>query len=212
MAKFEMLTLRRCLLLLLSCTLYGLHTQALAEIILPSGASNNSSNRSKESASEARQRAKEAVSDSNSISLEALQNLIGANEEEGFMLPGRSSAPPDNRARAKEYIQNESDANKLIIITQPGAESSGDANSSKENASRNANKAKRYLQDQPEEATSTGKNFQFGASTGVMGKDGVIVMPCDGVNNNVGLIGDDSKSGNLFSVIVNGRSVPARCK
>ena len=45
-----------------------------------------------------------------------------------------------------------------------------------------------------------------------MGKDGVIVMVCDGVNNNVGRIGDDSQSGNKFTVMVNGRPTPARCK
>ena len=101
---------------------------------------------------------------------------------------------------------------RLIIAHAPGGESTGDANSTKENASRNASKAKRYVQDPQDEASNTGKFFQFGATTGVMGKDGVIVMVCDGVNNNVGRIGDDSQSGNKFTVMVNGRPTPARCK
>lgn len=212
MVIFTMRCKNKWMVYLLSSILYGVNTYALAEIVLPGSGNNNSISRSKDAASDARQKAKEAVSETPTTSLKELQNLISAQEEDGYMLPGRSSAPPDNRARAKEYIQNEAEKNKLIIITQPGSESSGDENFNKDNASKNVNKAKRYLQDQLDEPVNTGKFYQYGTATGVMGADGVIVMTCDGVNNNAGRIGDDTQSGSVFTINIKGKAFLARCK
>ena len=183
----------------------------LTEILVPGAGNTSSRLRSRDAAEQARTKARESVAESMPAPANVANDTI-LTEEEGFLVPGRSSAPPDNRIRAKEYLQNDADVNKVIITSQPVMEPDGDAKTTRDNLNRNLAKARRYSQDQQDEPGSTGKFFEFGTTTGVMGKDGVIVMACNGVNNNAGRIGDDTQSGSVFTVMVKGKPYQARCK
>jgi hypothetical protein len=133
-----------------------------------------------------------------------------AEEEESILLPGRSSAPPSQRARARGYLQEGNQG--LPRPSEPFNVQPFEESSTKENAQRNQSKARKYLQNQDGEPVNTGKFVQIGTTRGVVGKDGVIEMVCDGVNNHAGHIGDDTRSGNLFTIMISGKPAKARCK
>jgi hypothetical protein len=157
----------------------------LSEIVLSAGEVLTNKPSSSRSTSEAATESRNRAREA--IADAALPNdeiatIIIAPDEDSSMTPGRSSVPPDNRSKASE------------------------------NVSRNLNKARRYAQDQQDGPTNKCKFAQFGTTTGVLGKDGVMLIVCDGVNNNAGRIGDDSQSGNVFSIIINGKTTMARCK
>ena len=46
----------------------------------------------------------------------------------------------------------------------------------------------------------------------MMGADGIWVISCRANNNTAGRIGDDTRSGNIITVEVNGKLIKARCK
>ena len=184
----------------------------LSEIVVSGGAAPSSSagngRSTSPAASESRNRAREALADAASQS-EVLSNVIVV-EEDSYTAPGRNGVPPDNRRKAREYSQGEGGVNPVIVLTKPGSETS--VPSAREGHSRNVNKAQRYLMDQDDGPTNSGKFTQSGTTMGVMGKDGVILMVCDGVNNTAGRIGDDTQSGNVLTILINGKPTPARCK
>ena len=181
----------------------------LTEIVVSGGAAPSRSCRSTSpAASESRNRAREALADAASQS-GALNNVIVL-EEDSYIAPGSNGALPDNRRKAKEYSQGESDVSPVIVLTKPGSETS--VPSARESQRRNVNKAQRYLTDQDDEPTNSGKFTRSGTTMGVMGKDGVILIVCDGVNNTAGRIGDDTQPGNVLTILINGKPTPARCK
>jgi hypothetical protein len=187
----------------------GLHV--LGEIVVPDGSSSRSQNSRSTSptAAETRSHARAALLNAEA-SAESSPTIQVIQDEESYMTPGTSSAPPDNRRKAREYSQD--NPTQILVTPKWGTENPSATGGNKENASRNLNKARRYSQDQDDGPTNTGKFVQIGTSMGVVGKDGVIEIVCDGVNNNAGRIGDDSKSGSMFTIMVAGKPAIARCK
>ena len=185
--------------------------RVLTELVLPDASSSSGQNSRSTSAadSERRNKARAALLNAESA-VESSPTIQVIQDNESYMSPGTSSAPPDNRRKAREYLQDNS--TQILVIPKVGTETPSTTGGNRENASRNLNKARRYAQDQDDGPTNTGKFVQIGTSMGVVGKDGVIDIVCDGVNNNAGRIGDDSKSGSMFTIMVAGKPALARCK
>ncbi len=177
-------------------TLAGYPSLVLAELIVPSQV---------EAASANSRAAEQAQSQAES----AVQWLEPSEESEAILLPGRSSAPPSQRARARSYLQdgdNGAQRPPEPVYLVPSEEPT-----TKDNAQRNLNKARQYQHNQDGEPVNTGKFVQIGTTRGVVGKDGVIEMVCDGVNNHAGHIGDDTRSGSVFTIMISGKPAKARC-
>ena len=160
-------------------------TRILSEIVLSAGEVLTNKPSSSRSTSEAATESRNRAREAiadSALHNDDIANVIIVPAEDSYMTPGRTSIPPDNRSKARESV------------------------------SRNLSKARRYGQDQQDESTNKGKFTQIGTTIGVVGKDGVMLIVCDGVNNNAGRIGDDTQSGNVFSIIINGKTTMARCK
>jgi hypothetical protein len=169
----------------------------LAELLVPEQA---------EAASASNRTAEQAQRQADS----AVQWLDQPEDVEAILLPGRSSAPPSQRARARSYLQDAD--NGAQRPSEPVYLVPSDDPSTKDNTQRNLNKARQYLHNQDGEPVNTGKFVQIGTTRGVVGKDGVIEMTCDGVNNHAGHIGDDTRSGSVFTIMIAGKPAKARCK
>ncbi len=137
--------------------------------------------------------------------------MIVTEEEDGVLTPAQMGAPADNRDKARSYSRETGAGHPatLQIITDNAVDGT---DSARDNLERNRNKARRYAEGASGSNTKAGTYIKVGPSTGVVGADGVVVFACEETNNIAGRIGDDTQSGNLFSVVVNGKMIKARCK
>lgn len=173
-------------------------------VVVPSGSAASSATGASESARKAR-------SSRNDPSVPAVTAIvIMPEEEEGVLSPSGVGAPPDNRAKARSYSRgSDSGAPGTVLILPDNApDGTGTARDSLE---RNRSKARRYS-DGETGVGKAGTYVKIGTSVGVVGSDGVIVFVCDETNNVAGRIGDDTQTGNVFAVVVNGKMAKARCK
>lgn len=139
-------------------------------------------------------------------------------EEEGVLSPRGGSAPPDNRSKAKEYLRDPDTGKTTIILVEPDQATEGKG-TNQENLERNRNKARRYSDGDTAGAEGAGKNtgkaatyLRDQAATGVVGPDGVLVVVCGDANNASGFIGEAMAPGSVFTIMINGRAVKARCR
>ena len=179
-----------------------------SEIVVPlAGASKSNAT----SAAESRRKARSAASDAPPVISSPVIVIAPEPEEEGVLSPSRMSSPADNRTKAKEYSRGLTPSNGTTVqlLTDTPSDTL-DANQS--NLEKNRNKARQYADGGIGSGAKPGTYIKLGTSTGVIGKDGVVVFVCEETNNTVGRIGDDTQSGNIFSVLVNGKLVKARCK
>jgi hypothetical protein len=137
--------------------------------------------------------------------------MIVTEEEDGVLTPAQMGAPADNRDKARSYSRETGAGHPapLRIITDNAVDGS---DSARDNLERNRNKARRYAEGVSGSNTKAGTYIKVGPSTGVVGADGVVVFACEDTNNIAGRIGDDTQSGNIFSVVINGKTIKARCK
>jgi len=179
-------------------------------IVVPSvGAQKNSTTSASESARKAR-------AARNDPSATAPATIIIVPEEEGVLSPPGVSAPPDNRVKAKDYSRGVNSNGSTTVLILPDGVSDGAETSRGEILERNRSKARQYsdgdIDGNKGNGGRTGTIVKMGTSVGAVGSDGVIVFVCDDTNNVAGRVGDDTKSGNVFSVVINGRLTKARCK
>lgn len=175
-------------------------------IVVPSaGAQKNSATSASESARKAR-------AARNDPSATAPATIIIVPEEEGVLSPPGVSTPPDNRVKAKDYSRGVSSNGSTTVLILPDGVPDGAETSRGEILERNRSKARQYSDGDIGNGGKTGTIVKMGTSVGAVGSDGVIVFVCDDTNNVAGRVGDDTKSGNVFSVVINGRLTKARCK
>ena len=179
----------------------------LSEIVVPwAGATKSSAT----SASESRRKARASANDAVPPVLTTIV-VVPEAEEEGVLSPSRMSTPSDNRTKARDYSRGVDPANAttvqiLIDNTVSGVETN------QSNLEKNLNKARQYSEGASNTGGKSGTRLKVGTSVGVVGADGVVVVVCDDTNNTAGHIGDDTQSGNIFSIVINGKLSKARCK
>lgn len=180
-------------------------------IVVPSvGAQKNSAT----SASENARKARAARNDPSATAPATI--IIVPEEEEGVLSPPGVSAPPDNRVKAKDYSRGVNPNSSTTVLILPDGVADGTETSRGESLERNRSKARQYSDGDVDgnrgNGGKAGTIVKMGTSVGAVGSDGVIVFVCDDTNNVAGRVGDDTKSGNVFSVVINGRLTKARCK
>jgi len=165
----------------------------------------------KGSATGASESARKARSSRNDPSVPAVTTIvIVPEEEEGVLSPSGVGAPPDNRAKARGYSRGSDSGAPGTVLILPDNAPDG-AGTTRDNLERNRGKARRYS-DGETAAGKAGTYVKIGTSVGVVGSDGVVVFVCDETNNVAGRIGEDTQSGNVFVVVINGKMAKARCK
>lgn len=155
-------------------------------------------------------KAREYIRDNGSAPVPTSPTIILVPEDD-VMAPRGVGQPPDNRSKARDYIRDNGPSGHspgVILLEKPA----GNAESSRSNLDRTMNKARSYTDKNHVGGSKPGTTVQYGSAVGVVGADGVIVFACGDINNSAGRIGDDSQSGNLLSVVINGKLVPARCR
>jgi len=141
--------------------------------------------------------------------------IIVPEDEEGFLSPPTVGAPPDNRAKARDYLRGPDSGSPATVLIVPDNAPAGAETDRGNSLERNRAKARRYSDGDASGGGSVGKPgtyIKIGTSVGVVGPDGVVDFVCDETNNVAGRIGDDTQSGNVFAIVVNGKLAKARCK
>ncbi|MCF8211067.1 MAG: hypothetical protein K9K38_16940 [Rhodoferax sp.] len=178
-----------------------------SEIVLP-GSSPSGSSHSATNATEARKKARESVTDR----LEPMQAIIIEEpDQDGLVSRPRLGAPKDNRSKAAAY-SNDKLPDRTPFIVVPHDAPLGSVESTRDGVNKNLNKARRYTQDEYGVDVKAGTFVKIGTAMGVVGPDGVVVVLCDQISNTAGRIGDDLRSGNTFTIVINGKVNRARCK
>ena len=179
----------------------------VSEIVVPWGGSTKSSSTS---ASESRRKARASANDATAPTLTTIVVVPDA-EEDGVLSPSRMSSPSDNRTKARDYSHGVDPVNAAAVqILIENAPNGVDTNQS--NLEKNRNKARQYSEGVSSGGGKPGTHVKIGTSAGVVGADGVVVVVCDDTSNTAGRIGDDTQSGNIFAVVINGKLAKARCR
>lgn len=178
-----------------------------SEIIVPVGGATRGT---ASSASEARKKARASVVEP-APPLPATIIAEPVEEEDGVLSRPSRGMPTDNRARALDYSRG-LDPDRPAVIVVPGEPAPGSMESTREGVERNLGRARQYSEGATGSGAKAGTYVKIGTAVGVVGKDGVVVMVCDETNNTAGRIGDDTQSGNMFNVVINGKVAKARCK
>lgn len=164
-------------------------------------------------ASESRKKARASRNDPSATAETAI--IIVPEEEEGVLSPPGMGAPPDNRAKARSYSRGTDSGGPATVLILPDNLSEG-AETARDSLEKTRSKARRYSDGETGGRVGNGAKagafVKIGTSVGVVGSDGVVVFVCDDTNNTAGHIGDDTQSGNVFSIVVNGKLTKARCK
>ena len=179
-------------------------------IVAPSGGAAKSS---AAGASESRMKARSSRSDPSAPAVTTI--IIVPEDEEGFLSPPTVGAPPDNRAKARDYLRGPDSGSPATVLIVPDNAPAGAETDRGNSLERNRAKARRYSDGDASGGGSVGKPgtyIKIGTSVGVVGPDGVVDFVCDETNNVAGRIGDDTQSGNVFAIVVNGKLAKARCK
>ncbi len=138
--------------------------------------------------------------------------IIVVPPEEGLLTPPSLGRPPDNRSKARNFIKdarnNTTEPTVILLDTAP----KGGEPAARVNLEKNLNKARGYADDGSTTGVKPGTYVRYGTAVGVVAADGVIVFSCEQISNTAGRIGDDSQSGNSFTLSVNNKLHPARCK
>ena len=159
-------------------------------------------------ASESRMKARSSRNDPSVPAVTTI--VIVPEDEEGVLSPPEMGAPPDNRAKARGYSRGLDGSPATVLIMPDNApDGTGTARDSLE---KNRGKARRYSEGEAGGVGKAGTYVKTGTSVGVVGSDGVVVFVCDDTNNIAGRIGDDTQSGNVFAIVINGKLAKARCK
>ena len=143
--------------------------------------------------------------------------LIPEDEELGLFLR-EGGTPQDNRSKAREYLRDPETGRPTTIMIIPDQKIDG-KDTNQNSLDRNRSKARRYSDGDTAGAEGMGRNtgkaadyLQDRATSGVVGPDGVLVVVCTGADNAAGYIGDPLTSGSVFTLMVNGKAIKARCK
>lgn len=132
---------------------------------------------------------------------------------------GRSAT--DARARSKRFLSNngvETTESNVPLAPVPAATLGANPASVTNPAAHTQRtesalaKARRYANGGDASAPKAGLFVRLGTAVGVVGADGVIVFACSDTDNIAGRVGDSVKPGSLFTVLMNGRATPARCR
>ncbi|MDP2785172.1 MAG: hypothetical protein Q8O38_11360 [Sulfurimicrobium sp.] len=175
-------------------------------VVVPSGGAAKSS---AAGASESRKKARSSRNDPSAPAATAI--VIVPEEEEGVLSPSGMGAPPDNRAKARDYSRDSDSGSPATVLKLPDNAPDG-TETARDSLEKNRSKARRYSEGDTGNGGKAGTYVKIGTSVGVVGSDGVVVFVCDDTNNTAGHIGDDTRSGNVFSIVINGNLVKARCK
>lgn len=135
---------------------------------------------------------------------------------------GRSAT--DNRSRARKFLSNngqpttQSDP-QVPLASVPGNLGAGagaaTAPSQQTGAARAesaAAKARRYANGADAGLLRTGTYVRLGTAIGMAGADGVLEFNCSDTDNIAGRVGDAIQPGQIFTVVLSGRPMKARCK
>lgn len=142
--------------------------------------------------------------------------IISEDDESGLFLR-EGGTPQDNRSKAREYLRDPETGRPTTIMIIPDQKIDG-KDTNQNSLDRNRSKARRYSDGDTAGAEGVGKNTGRAASylrdqvsSGVVGPDGVLVVVCTGADNAAGYIGELT-SGSVFTLMINGKAVKARCK
>ena len=179
-------------------------------VVVPSGgAARNSAT----GASESRKKARSSRNDPSATTTTTI--IVVPEEEEGVLSPSGMGAPPDNRAKARDYSRGSDSGSPATVLILPDNAPDG-TETARDSLEKNRSKARRYSEGDTGNGGGNGGKagtyVKVGTSVGVVGPDGVVIFVCDDTNNIAGHIGDDTRSGNVFSIVINGNLVKARCK
>lgn len=130
---------------------------------------------------------------------------------DGMLVPPSVGRPPDNRSKARSYIKDDS-LNKFEPAIIWLENSPKNMPPSRANLEKNLNKARSYSDNGTSNGIKPGTYVRYGTAVGVVAADGVIVFACEQISNTAGRIGDDSQSGNAFTLSLNNKFHQARCK
>lgn len=137
--------------------------------------------------------------------------IIVVPPEEGLLAPPTLGRPPDNRSKARNFIKDSrNSATDPTVIFLDTAPKGGEP--ARVNLEKNLNKARGYADGGSSAGVKPGTYVRYGTAVGVVAADGVIVFSCEQISNAAGRIGDDTQSGNSFTLSVNNKLHPARCK
>lgn len=134
-------------------------------------------------------------------------------EEDGVLSPKKRETLNDNPDKAPNYILQQRDSVLFVVpVTNiPGTHVPLDNQykyeheiNSRNTLERNRDRARGYSQNS-QSATKTRM------ASGVMGKDGIAVFPCTNTTGSINHDGENFKSGSVFFINLNGKSVKARC-
>lgn len=181
----------------------------LSEIILPVGEVSRSTASS--SASDARRKARKAVSNDDAPPPADPVLTPDGDAAEGVLLQRPSSGATDHRLRARARLQG-AEQGDIPLQVAPIVAEPGSAEARRENMSRNIEKAQGYSGGGSGRGGKAGTFVSVGTAVGVPGPDGVLVVSCDTTSNAAGRIGNDDVSGSTFNLVLNGKLVRARCK
>jgi len=127
--------------------------------------------------------------------------IIMPEEDEGVLSPRRSTGASENRARARASRKDE-DATEiyspLILVPAPPVTSS--VPSAAQSARTNRERAIEYRKGDHDHPHSSNA------------KDGLPIIDCEANGNVSGRIGDDTRSGNVVTLIQDRQQVRVRCR
>lgn len=137
-------------------------------------------------------RAKTAPRPATVLILPASAVIMDTEGEEGFFPQHGDDSILEERARDSRESAKERQSTGAAF---PGNEGDTPEAAAHEGVSDNVSKARAYMKNQTSQRISE-----------------LPVVSCDNVNNVSGRIGDDSQSGSIITILLNGKQVKARCK
>jgi hypothetical protein len=126
------------------------------------------------------------------LTLPASAVIMNVEDEEGFFPQHGDDSLLEGKARESRESAKGRVTNGVAV---PDSEMSSSEMAVHEGASGNVSKARAYMKNSTSQRVAE-----------------LPVVSCDNVNNVTGRIGDDSQSGSIITILVNGKQVKARCK
>lgn len=147
-------------------------------------------------------------------------------EEDGVLSPKkREHLNGSNPDKAPSYVLQQRDSVLIVVPMMNGllnpnpnpnpVPSTGQYQyeqeiSRRNTLERNRDRARAYS-DQSQNSQGSQNPTKTRMASGVMGKDGVVVFPCTHTTGSIHHDGESFKSGSIFFINLNGKSVKARC-
>lgn len=143
-------------------------------------------------------------------------------EEGGVLSPKkREHLNGSNPDKAPSYVLQQRDSVLIVVpmmnalpnpnsVPSTGQHQYEQEISRRNTLERNRDRARAYS-DQSQNSQGSQNPTKIRMASGVMGKDGVVVFPCNQTTGSISHSGENFKSGSVFFINLNGKSVKARC-